>query len=332
MKTTRETYDAIGRRVRPLAAAARRAAMDVSEARTNSREVDRLRTRLASVGHGDDAVQDPPVVYGVTRYSVFRPGGEGWLLARGGKADPQEYMRRLWAPERMDPREHIFLSWAVPIYQQFHESHGYRHVVQYSPEMPTERVEALRDAAATYPVLALVPKGTWQDRVGWMAEDVKDRRIRRGPAAWLRVDDDDLLARTYLDRLVPYVTEAHDGWAISFSSGITAEYDQGRLSQVGVSTRPLVSMGQAFVGRVDHGRLVWPTTVSHVKAPQKMPTILDSREPAYLRLLHDHQDRNAHGEVDNPTAAYDPALVAVLRDLFPTVADHVGTVDDAPGS
>lgn len=302
-----------------------------ARSRQRARQVEDLERRLAdALQGGPQGPAEPPPVYGVTRYSVFAPRDKDWVLSSSTE-DVEEYRRALWSEERMSAREHVFLGWAAPVYQRFHDTHGYRHLVQYSPEMPARWLDALLDAAATYPALLPVPGGAWTDRVGAITRDLRARRAGPGPVAWLRVDDDDLLATDFLDRVVPWVTPAHRGWGISLGKGLTAEYADRRLSRFGLSTRPFVSMGQVFVGHADSsGTPHFPPGVSHVRVHQEMPTIVDSREVAYLRLLHDQQDR-AHGRdvVENPTGSYAvDQLPEMLGRLFPTV---VGSADLGPG-
>lgn len=266
-------------------------------------------------------------IYGVTRYSVFQPDSADWQLSQ---QDPDTYRDRLWAPERMAGRERVFLEWAVPIYQGFRDAHGYRHIVQYSPQMPDRWVDALRDAAATYDVLVLVDSADWQERRRAMLADLRERRVPAGPMAMLRVDDDDLLASDFLDRLLPLVTEAHGGFAASFGRGLTAEYADARLSHFGLSIQAMAAVGLAFIGHHDGaGRISLPsTTRSHSLLHRFLPTLLDSREVAYLRLLHDQQDRGLAGTTKNPTTTYAvPDLEETLARLFPTV---VASSDTAP--
>lgn len=277
-----------------------------------------------------DQMGGSPPIFGVTRYSVYQPASDDWVLSGG--ADPDEYRARLWAAERMAPREQVFLEWAVPIYQRFHEAHGYRHLVQHSPQMPARWLDSLRDAAATYPVLMLVPSGAWQDRRLAMARDLKRRRLPAGPAAWLRVDDDDLLATDFIDRLAPLVTVAHEGFAVTFGKGLTAQLDDGKLAHFGTTIQPMVSMGLTFIGSHDGaGTATFPLSRrSHAHVHRHLPTLVDSREVAYLRLLHENQDRNLSGAAKNPTTSHKvPELAETVTRLFPTV---VGSSDlRAPG-
>ncbi len=61
-----------------------------------------------------------------------------------------------------------------------------------------------------------------------------------------------------------------------------------------------------------------------MRAHREMPVAVDSREVAYLRLLHDQQDRELSVEaVENPTDMYEVEdLAGDLARLFPTVVAH----------
>lgn len=280
----------------------------------------------ARAGAAQDGV---PPVYGVTRYSIFQPKSPDWRLSQ---ADAVEYRDRLWAPERMEPRQQIFLEWAVPVYQRFHERHGYRHIVQHSPDLPDRWLDPLRAAAEANPALVLDPVGGWKGRIGAIRDDLRARGVPAGPLAWVRVDDDDLLAADYLDRLLPLVTLAHDGFAVSFGRGFTARYTGGALADFGVTVQAMVSMGLAFVGHHDGtGRTSFPSSArSHAVLHRHLPTVLDSRQVSYLRLLHGQQDRDVGRAASDPTQTrVVPDLDETLAELFPTV---VGASDTASGT
>jgi hypothetical protein len=171
------------------------------------------------------------------------------------------------------------------------ERHHYRHVVTYSPEMPEPWLSQLRDAARTYDVLDLRPVSA-----GGPVEALQDHLLRSGrgsgPAVWFRVDDDDLLPTDYLDLVERHVQHVGPGWMVSPGLGYEALWRDGRLHHVRRRHRPLASHGQAASGWWDAGaaQLDVPGPSNHTRVDERWPAVLDSRSPAWLRLIHPWQD------------------------------------------
>ena len=158
------------------------------------------------------------------------------------------------------------------------------------------------------------------------------QRILQGDLEGGRMLSEGELAADYLDRLLPLVTLAHDGFAVSFGRGLTARYTDGALADFGVTVQAMVSMGLAFVGHHDGtGRTSFPSSArSHAVLHRHLPTVLDSRQVSYLRLLHGQQDRDVGRAASDPTQSrVVPDLDETLADLFPTV---VGASDTASGT
>lgn len=237
-----------------------------------------------------------PSFIGVTRYSVFQPTSPKWKLTRK-KLDPDSYRGLLWSASRMQPRQEIFLGMAVPLLQAMADRFGYRHIVQYSADMPDPWLSVLLDAAATYPVLHL-HENTAGNPVAPTAEQLlaAERRPSR-PVVQFRVDDDDILAADYLDQIAPYATPADAGRAVSLASGYAALYSEGRIAGPVRTVRRLFSShGLAYVGHFDAERQTVDIDGegAHDLVDRRMPTIVDSRTPAFFQMRHTGQDTHVN--------------------------------------
>lgn len=274
----------------------------------------------------------PPSFFGVTRFSVFDPAPNAWKLSRNAP-DHDSYRSRLWSAERMRLRCDIFLTRTAPILQQMAEQHDYRHLVRYSPEMPDPWRSELFAAAESHPVLHLL-----EDRegaIGAMGGLLRERGLRSRVVVQFRLDDDDLLAADFLDRLAAYATPHDVGRAVSMAAGYSAVFEQGALGPVRAVRRVFGAQGLAYIGRYDsgHQRVVLSGMGAHYLVDRRVPTIVDSREPAYFQMRHTEQDMLSDQETTGDHAAALQALNAELakrpraKDLgavakrFPTLRD-----------
>lgn len=269
----------------------------------------------------------------VVRFSLFDPDWKGWRSTNSGAfASADEYRQWLWAPGRMEPRFRIFGHYAAPIYQQISERHDFRVLVQHSHDLPETWLERLRGLADEHPALRLVPLPGWEE-----ARDTVERDMladgRTGVVAMLRVDDDDLIASDFVDQLSTYARPQFHGWAVSLGMGLAGRYQDGRITDLREFPHPLSSIGQAYVGRFDRRRrhLDLSPLRHHRKVSQTLPTVLDSREVAFVQVRHDLQDTRLGASTAQTEARLRAELgrlkkVAAtpeLREKFPTLEDQL---------
>lgn len=227
--------------------------------------------------------------FGVTRFSVHSPGAGGWKASRG---TAESYADVLFEPSRMRTRSDIFFGLAVPAYKSWAERFNYRHVVQYSTDLPMQWREELDAAKERFPFLILDETDGQPGRKDAVAEEAS--KLPDGDlVVKFRVDDDDILAADYLDKLSGYVSDAHVGFAVSFGLGVAALYDEGLHSDFRLQREVLPSAGQAYIGRfnADSGRVHGARAIAHNRIDTSSPVIFDSREPMYLQTYHAGQDK-----------------------------------------
>ncbi|MDF2562133.1 MAG: hypothetical protein K0R99_3579 [Microbacterium sp.] len=258
--------------------------------------------------------------YGHTRFSVHLPGNRAWKTSR----HTDDYANTLFDPRRMALRAEVFLSLAAPIYQSWADRFAYRHIVHFSGDLPEPWRSLLEDAAVRHPCFILdeVTDEIQVDSV--IASDLMSVSDEPGLVVRIRVDDDDLLAADFLDRLETYVLPEHVGFAVSFGLGVAALYRHGAHTDFRLKREVLPSAGQAYIGRFD------PSSMSvreladapHNRIDTVAPVIFDSREPMYLQTFHARQDKE-FGREDDPFARlkrHAPLEDAALLDAkFPTL-------------
>lgn len=323
-----------GRRARGVSRRLRDAGVLLASGRVPERRAHHSR----ALAQEPESLGAPPYFCGWTRYSAFRSGSKAFVASRQS-TDDEAYKSDLWSPERLGPREQIFLGLSLPLLQRMAAQHAYAHFVTYSEDMPEPWQENLHEAVRTHSVLQLHPVHRalrYVIREHLIAEDSPSRTVVQ-----FRVDDDDLLALSYLDALSGYATPHDEGRAISLARGYTAVWHDGRVSQLRGVHRRLGSQGQAYVGSWDAATqtLDLPTPGSHASVDRRMPTILDSRQPAFLHLRHRGQDTASPDKDVNHLKTTGPKTTPLgheeLRaalDAFPTLravldADESETAD-----
>lgn len=259
---------------------------------------------------------------GHTRFSLFNPESNSWKLT---SVDEKEYLDILYSDERLKVRFDIFINKALPLYDKMRKNYFYKHIVQYSFNMPEKWKSKLKEAASKYEFLILIEY---------------DRTIRSLPIlelvkgydsktlVYFRVDDDDLLSVNYLDALSKYSKPEYEGMIVSFGKGLIANYQNGVYTDFRDCHRRFLGLGMAMVGRFDaHRGSYWlPKSGNHEKVDLNSPTIIDSTEYTFIWTQHVTQDtrvgrKNPLNFNDRIMSKYRPIKDAThLKLLFPTLA------------
>lgn len=239
-------------------------------------------------------------------------------------------MRYLFSEKRLQMRADLFFSRSVPVLALMAADHDYKHFVLYSGLLPEHHKELLFAAAAAHPFLVPVE---WNDVVtGTGIEEVVplmeadlaakfDADAGPQPVAWFRLDDDDVLAADYLDRLEAYRAPNHFGMAVSFGLGLTAYKAEHEMMNLREYHHPKSAQGMAFISPFDPGtgRLTITAPGPHTRVDRVMPTILDSREHMFFQIRHGDQDSSLNATPQEQAAA----PLAWLEKLHPVPAASI---------
>lgn len=229
--------------------------------------------------------------FGVTRFSVFSPGSLAWVLSKD-KKEKKQYIENLYSEERMTVRSDIFFRKALPSYELMGKSYLYKHIVQYSEELPDKWKDKLFEAAAKYSFVILQNVSKIESAHDVIRDYLKNLDACDSVVTMFRVDDDDVLSFDYLYQLSRYSVEDNIGKAVSFGSGLAAIYSNGKFENFRKFRKLLMSQGQAYIGNYDskRGKVFFPRTGNHARIDELTPVILDSRSIAFLQTSHDLQD------------------------------------------
>ncbi|MFC3285778.1 glycosyltransferase [Litchfieldella rifensis] len=234
---------------------------------------------------------------GIVRYSIlsYTQGG-GWETF---SQDLDEYQRKLFDPGRLALHQRLFSevtlasldSQSVELSKDW-----FTLLVLTSTELPKENrafLEQLNASRDWMEIKALPPENPG---MGAAVMECLKARVDTPVYATLRLDDDDALANDYFARLSPYLAPRFRNFAVSFASGYAGLHNGEGYTRFKQYYQPNVALGLASIH--DKQQLTKKTGEAkqifqlgnHTKIDRRVPVILDSRQPAYIRTVHEHSD------------------------------------------
>lgn len=230
--------------------------------------------------------------FGLTNFSVFKPGFAGWQESSGPKNRTVEnYLNRLYSEERMETRCRIFFDFSIPQLAEASTNVPLTHFVQYSEEMPDRYKQLLQHMANQYDFVELVPVSAGKCDLTINESHVGDKVQPGDTFITYNLDDDDVLAESYFSQLSRYLNPAFAGFRISLARGYSAIWHGGELQDLRHKSVPLHNYGLASVNKCEiDGTLTMPPVAPHDICDQYGPVILDSTHPSFLNIRHIDQD------------------------------------------
>lgn len=244
----------------------------------------------------------PPVVI-LMRYSVLQEaiGKSRWHISRN--ADNDEYRQKLFSDERMGLHFRTLSEIVLPsLKAQTLKLDAARHrlIVFTSTELPAHHLAALKGALAPlkWATIEMVPPTEEIEFTGPTKRVLDELGIAEGPYATVRLDDDDALARIFLEKLSALIVPANAGKVVTFPRGYVGLLDGAscRFTEFRAERHPFNAQGLAAIGLVEHGKLtpVGHETVhkyaDHTRIQRRHPYLLDASFPAFIRTIHPQQD------------------------------------------
>jgi hypothetical protein len=240
-----------------------------------------------------------PVIF-LTRYSILLEDAPGWLIRRQNSFE--DYRGALFADERLEQRLAALTKVMLPSLAAQTVSldpSRFRAVIFTSDELPAHHMAALVGAVSGFPWIRIetVNSKSRPDYEG-ATRTFLTSIGHRGAFATVRMDDDDALARNYLERLYPWIDESAVGKAITFPRGYAAKMDAATctFSAFYWTRSPFTALGLAAIGSFD-GETISPadrpTIYSyghHARIGRHYPYIEDPSFPAFLRTVYPEQD------------------------------------------
>ncbi|TQE99145.1 MAG: hypothetical protein FKY71_10130 [Spiribacter salinus] len=249
-------------------------------------------------------------IFFVVRYSILLTGGGSWKAA---KQDLSAYRRQLFAEERLDERIRLFEGLTLQSLksQQFDADVSVSLVILTSAELPAHAADALDRSIQALPdwldvkVVQADASGPGLRQLTQTAIDslLSARMASSGvPYATVRLDDDDILSRTYVQALSRYVMHTFNDMAVSFPKGLigTVSRENRRIDSVRRYYAPKHAQGIAHIASWSPADETPPRRNifdcgRHTEIDTAVPTILDASFDSYIRTFHGSNDS---GSVD----------------------------------
>lgn len=233
----------------------------------------------------------------------------------------------LWDPRRMAVRFHLFETLFLPsILAQ--TNRDFQLVLTTSKAMPQMYYDRLAQLIGGLPMFQINATDTGD--IGSALKGIVKQSIETAiNPVHFRVDDDDGLCATYIQRLRD-LCAAHrfsEGTAISFPTGIVGVYDGQRMRHA-PSFKPYIAIGLAFV----LGPNYWsnPFQVQHRRIGDYMPNFMDPSFYAYHYTRHSANNTSGYSEVVHQISA-ETREINRLISKFPELAeggDVTAGIDD----
>lgn len=265
---------------------------------------------------------------GQTRFSIYNPGSGAWKSSSKTDSNTEDdFAEYLYSDSRLAPRAEIFFNYSLPMLAQAAERHRLLHIISYSSNLPEKYRDQLKSAALAHPFIVLDEKEPGEQASSWMELVPSNLAIGDIVGAY-RLDDDDLLASDFFDRMSQYLDPAFAGMWVSFANGYTAVLSDGVVVNPRQLTWPKIAIGLTGIYRKDPDQTFSGPSLrgGHNRVDQNSPVILDSREPSFLWLRSAGQDSLVNvpvGEreqtVLDQLKEYDFADETEFKALFPQV-------------
>lgn len=254
-------------------------------------------------------------IIGIINFSVLIKRNTGsWISSR--ESEWTEHVNRMLNPERLEFRIQLLTE---GILRQFDKqtlppsAEWFRLAIVTSSLLPEKYRQKLDLAASIRPWLKIEER-TPDD---WIAvdkiiEDFTKIHTQRNqspstPFLSFRLDDDDLLSISYLEKCQHYITKENIGKLLTFQSGIKAlwDVDDRRIENLAEVTKPFIAIGTAAICEAERstGKVIsTPKSVfvggNHYDIPKRFPTIIDNSPNMYLWSHHKTQDTHGRFKSD----------------------------------
>ena len=273
-----------------------------------------------------------PLIIITVRFSVIVSKRDSWKIGRDRNED--EYRADLFSDDRLSLHHYLFanvtlpsLAAQLPVLTQ----DRFRLYAVTSSELPQKHASALDELMSKYPWARIkkVPPETQHVPHGECIEEfLGEVGYGQGAYAHVRLDDDDALAADLVKRIADLTTLENVGRAVSFASGYGGWFDSGRKAFTSfVQCRlPMIGLGLSYIGaykdRAPVGRAANVYGLGrHTSVDTKVPVILDSRSPAFLRTFHEESDIQADSRTKFP--AGEAAELSELPKHFPSLRNLI---------
>lgn len=263
-------------------------------------------------------------VIGVCRFSYLGLGG-----FQVEHDSLEERAAFLYVPERMEERFRTFETLTLPPLRAQTDP-DFTLLIVTGDSLPDPYMERLRALVADLPQAVIRTQSPDRHRQAMQNAINSVRRFDSEPCLQFRMDDDDAVARVYVERLreaardLRKLGRSHRHIAIDFNQGYIVETGPQGIAAA-ATQRPYTTAALALMFKPSVKLSVM--NFAHEKLPRMMPTVTFTGEDMLLRGHNGFNDsRQKPGVKPISVTPLDAAQEARFRDVFNVDADHVRRV------
>jgi len=263
-------------------------------------------------------------VIGICRFSYLGVGG--FQVEHDTLEDRAAF---LYDPARMEERFRTFETLTLPPLRAQTDP-DFTLLIVTGDSLPAPYMARLRALVADLPQAVIQARPPDKHRQAMQTAINAVRRFDNEPCLQFRMDDDDAVACTYVERLreaahdLRKLGRRHRHIAIDFNQGYIVGAGAEGLSAT-PTQRPFTTAALALMFKPSVKLTVM--NFAHEKLPRMMPTVTFTGEDMLLRGHNAYNDsRQKAGIKPIDLTPLDPAQEALFRQVFNVDADHVRRV------
>lgn len=248
-------------------------------------------------------------IFYIVRYSVLHYSN-AWILSKES-ATIEQYATALFDEKRLNLKFDFFSNLTLPsVAAQKRENTNCSHevVVFTSDELPTEHMKKLMSLSQEI-AFTIIPVKRDQNYARICNEYIKKQFLeaeKDALYATVRLDDDDVLADTYEQRLSSYLTPLNDDYVVTFPLGyesyFTISNNKCHLENTLNINFKKIALGLAHIGQYNATENSFSSktlniyqTGNHTKVDERFNVIYDMTPRMYLRVSYEMQDTKGAG-------------------------------------
>ncbi|MFV0490739.1 MAG: glycosyltransferase [Pseudorhodobacter sp.] len=259
-------------------------------------------------------------IYGHCRFSYFGTSDTGKAVQTLDDAKAL-----LWNAERMAVRFHLFEKLMLPSLRAQTDD-GFQFVVTTSEEMPDiyqARLDTLIEGVPNCRILRTSSRNINFALRPIMREASDDHQA---PAIHFRLDDDDALCTSYVERLRDCASGLRPSTMITFPRGILGHTDAG-VARHRAFSKHGIAIGLALVKDAKGTRS--PFGIQHRAYAQDNPVYCDPTFPAYHYTRHTTNNTNGYDQRIHKSGGVVDIVAQNSQKVHPEFAKGAVTTDEA---
>ncbi|QND82844.1 Uncharacterized protein ChrSV_0616 [Chromobacterium vaccinii] len=156
--------------------------------------------------------------------------------------------------------------------------------------------------------------------------------------ATVRLDDDDAIYESYLEKLTGLMNKSTIGMCVSFPYGIEGYINSSSfsISDLRHSYFPKIAIGLAYINSIQDSDLVEKKVIhvlntnNHTKVDERFPVIMDARFPMYFRSLSSNNDSQGSPQHKNLPKVNGNNTINGIPCIHSMLTDHLHEENEDP--